>query len=68
LPPLVQDVPSPIPGIINSDFINTRFEHVERGGSGINALGGYLWQWGWYIPEPVGPSGYSGPGDIIPNL
>ena len=63
-PPLVVSVP-PLQG---SDFINTRFEHAYRGASGINALGGYLWKWFWYIPEPVGPSAYSGPGDVMPNL
>ncbi len=60
-------VPLVLPALPSS-FINTRFEHIELGATGINALGGYLWQWSWYIPEPIGTGSYSGPGDIVPNF
>jgi len=60
----------PVPLIVSGtikQFVSTRFDHTSTAGTtGINALGGYPWEWNWYIPPPPGGP-YSGPGDIIPS-
>lgn len=55
---------------VTSRFVTTKFNHETQRVSGVNALGGYTYDWPWeqdpLIPPPQGT--YAGPGDVVPPL
>lgn len=60
-----------VPLVLNPtpySFVNSRFEHLSPGVTGIDAIGGYIYAWPWseedmVIPPPTGV--YHGPCDVV---